>query len=577
MEQSKEGQAGGWNAQQPPLTLPGGRAVNPWLVLASLLLGFFMSLLDATIVNIAISSIQKDLKTDLLTVSWVLNAYSLVFAVLLVTMGRFADQFGRKRMFMIGMVLFSIGSLLCAVSPSIEWLIGFRAIQAIGAAALNPVSLAIIIVVFPPNKRGAAIGVWGASAGLAAAIGPVLGGFLVQNFDWRWIFFVNIPFCVLGLYMVWQFVPESKDNQATRQLDLLGLLTLTVGMFCLVLAIIEGNEWGWTSAGILGLFVGSVVGLALFFFVETRQAQPILDFSLFKIRSFTASSITTFMFSVSIQGAFLILVLYFINAQGLNQLDAAYALIPLPLAAFVLSAVAGRFSNKLNPRYMGIAGMVIQSIGFFALTTLGTDATYLDTAWRAMIIGVGMGLCFQTFPAMAISEVPRPKLGVASGAFNTFRQIGFTIGVAILLSFFSGQIKDNNVQALNRAVDMVKADNNLPEQVRSNIATNLQTTAAQIQANGGGRNSAGASQFDLTTLADRIPNGQALKPELQSLNTRISTEFKQASVNAFTATWLISAIIALLGIIPAFFNRALQPAPARGREQSESPVAVDMA
>src|SRR6476469_8156274 len=187
---SETNSGGGWGGkpQAAIMPLPGGRALNPWLALIALLFGFFMSLLDATIVNIALTDIETSLKADLTTVSWVLNAYNLVFAVLLVTMGRFADQFGRKRLFMLGMVLFSVGSLLCAVSPNIGFLIASRAIQAVGAAALNPVSLAIITVIFPPQRRGAAFGIWGALAGLASAVGPVLGGFLVQAFDWRAIF-----------------------------------------------------------------------------------------------------------------------------------------------------------------------------------------------------------------------------------------------------------------------------------------------------------------------------------------------------------------------------------------------------
>ena len=231
---------------EPTLTFR-GRPVNPWLVLVSLVFGFFMSLLDITIVNIAIPNIQSKLNTDLTTVTWVLNAYSLVFAMLLVTIGRFADQYGRKRIFMIGMVIFSIASLMCALAPTMEsllggraiyWLIGFRAFQAIGAASLNPVSLAIIMAVFPPQRRGAAIGIWGALSGIAAAVGPVLGGFLVQNFDWRWIFFVNLPFCVIGLVMVTLFVPETRDPRTTRSIDVPGMLTLSAAMFCLVLAII---------------------------------------------------------------------------------------------------------------------------------------------------------------------------------------------------------------------------------------------------------------------------------------------------------------------------------------------------
>jgi EmrB/QacA subfamily drug resistance transporter len=545
---------------QPVLTIR-GRPVNPWLVLVSLVFGFFMSLLDVTIVNIAIPSIQNNLNTDLTTVTWVLNAYSLVFAILLVTMGRFADQFGRKRIFMLGMVIFSIGSLLCALSPTmawltgwpaINWLIGFRAFQAIGAAALNPVSLAIIIAVFPRERRGAAIGVWGALSGLAAAAGPVLGGFLVQNFDWRWIFFVNLPFCIVGLFMVAMFVPETRERGTSKKLDPLGLMTLSIAMFCLVLAIIQGNDWGWTSTPILSLFAGALVALVLFFIVESKVSEPIVDFSLFKIRSFSASSVAMFLFGIAIQGAFLILVLYFIDAQGYTQLDAAYAILPIPLASFVVSAFSGAFSQKINPRISGIIGMALLAIGFFALATLNVNSTFLDTTWRGLIIGAGMGLCFQSFPNMALSEVPRAKLGVGSGVFNTFRQIGFVLGVAILISLFVGQIKTNIQQATTNSIQIVQNNTTIPDQFHQPIIKGLQSAGSNMNSN-----QVKPQSVDLTQFAQFAPPQyrEQARASLKTLSDQIAAEFKNAVLNAFTATWIAAAMFALLGLVGAFFTR----------------------
>ncbi len=531
------------------------KQVNPWLVMISLMFGLFMALLDVTIVNIALPDIQAKLNTDLATVSWALNAYNLGFAVLLVTMGRFADIFGRKLIFMIGMVLFSVGSLLCALSPSVEWLIGFRALQAMGAAALNPVSLAIILAVFPYERRGAAIGIWGAMSGLASAVGPLLGGFLVQTFDWRSIFFVNLPFCVIGLIMVALFVPNLKDEQASRRIDFLGLVTLSVTLFCLVLGIIQGNSWGWLSAPVLGLFAGSVVALALFVFVELRQKEPIVDVTLFKIRSFVASNLAMFLFGIAVQGAFLILVLYFENALGYDALHAAYATIPAPLAAFVISALTGRFGRQIGPKLLGIIGLTGLAIGLGLLCTLSLDSTPFDTTWRGVILGASIGLCFTSFPNLSLAEVPRDKLGVGSGVFNTFRQVGFTLGVAILISLFSGQVKPNIDQARSNSVAIVQADTKLPPPLKSGIVAGLQKAQSNTTAGEGGSSNT-AQQFNLPGLADRIPNGQSLKPELANLQTQISNEFKLALVNAFKFTWVVSAIVALLGLIPAFVTRA---------------------
>ena len=253
-------------------------------------------MLDTTIVNIAIPSIQTGLSADLPSISWALNAYNLMYAVLLITVGRFADQYGRKRLFLIAMVLFSLGSLGCALAqacgrisgtPAMSWLIGFRALQGVGAAGLTPVSLAIMMAVFPRNIRGAALGVWGAVAGMGAACGPIIGGLLVQAFDWRWIFLVNLPIAAVGIVLTVLRVPETRGSALSRRIDVPGLLTLTMAILCLVVAIIEGNEWGWSSVPILSLFGAAVGSMILFVLVEGWQRAPLVDLSLFKAWSFT--------------------------------------------------------------------------------------------------------------------------------------------------------------------------------------------------------------------------------------------------------------------------------------------------
>ncbi|QBD76716.1 DHA2 family efflux MFS transporter permease subunit [Ktedonosporobacter rubrisoli] len=561
--------------EQFTFTLRNGKIANPWLALGALMFGFFMALLDVTIVNIALSDIASKLNTDLTTATWVLNAYSLVFAVLLVSIGRFADQFGRKLIFMAGMVVFSLGSLLCALAPSIGVLIAARAFQAIGAAALNPISLAIIISIFPPQKRGAAISVWGAAAGIASAVGPVLGGFLVQNFDWRAIFFVNIPFCIIGLIMVALFVPETRQINGSKGIDLPGLLVLSIAMFCLVLAIMQGNAWGWGSLTVLALLAATLVGLVLFVFIETRQKDPIVDFSLFKIRSFTASNISMFLFGVAIQGAFLMMVLYYINAQGNDQLNAAYAILPIPLTSFVVSLLSGAFSRFLNPRIMGTVGLAALTIGFILTFLTNADTSYLDMAWRLTFLGIGMGLGFQNFPTFALSDIPRTKLGVGSGIFNTFRQIGFALGVAILIAIFTSQIMPNIDQARENSVQIVSQDSKLPPQLRSSIIEGLKRSSASTPASAEDASSSSSNRasFDLSKLADKIPGpaGQALKPELRSLNDSIAHQFKEGIINDFRLTWLVSAIFAAIGTIVSLITASERRKPAQDT-QSEPPL-----
>lgn len=542
--------------EEPHLFHPDGKAVKPWMVLLSLMIGVFMALLDGTIVNIAFTAIQNELNSDATTTSWVLNAYSLVFAVLLVTAGRFADQFGRKRMFMTGMVLFSLGSLLCALSPSIEWLIGFRALQAIGAAALNPISLAIITVVFPEKKRGAAIGMWGGLTGLAMGLGPIIGGFLVENFEWRSIFFVNIPFCIAGLIMVWINVPESRDPTAPKGIDLPGTLLMSAGLFALALGIMNGNSWGWGSPSILGLFGGALLAFILFYLIELKQEHPIIDFKLFKISSFTGSSLAMLLFGIGIQASMLILVLYFISGRGYSELDAAYALLPMPVAGFLVSGMFSGFSNKVSLRMLGIVGLLMSGGGLMLLSLVDYQASYWDVMWRSVLSGMGLGLCFMTFSSVVLSEVPHGKVGVGSGVFNTFRQVGFALGVAIMISFFTGAIKDNMVEARSRAVAIVQSDTAIPQPVRNMISDQFKASSNQPVKMGQG---AGMPQMNLAAMAEKMPGGQALLPQLNDLSKRIGDEFNKAVVESFAATWRLGGIFVLLGVIPAALARKKKP------------------
>ena len=547
-----------------PIYTVRGKPVRPWLVLGSLVFGFFMALLDTTIVNVAIPTIQTSLKTDLNTVSWVLNAYNLVFAVLLVTLGRFADQYGRKRLMMIGMVVFTAGSLLCSVAetignatgtPAINWLIGFRVLQGMGAAGLNTISLAVIISVFPAHKRGAAIGVWGALSGLASAFGPVLGGFLIENFDWRYIFFVNLPFCIVGLIMIGLFVPETHNSRVSKRIDIPGMLFLTITIFCLVLAFIQGNVWGWSSSIIIGLFAGSLVGFVLFVLVELKQKEPIVDFRLFRIISFSGANITMFLFGIAIQGQFLMMVLFFQNARGFDQIHAAYAVLPAPIAAFIISIICGRLSRRINPFYMGITAMIAIALGFFLVDFTTVDSSFFELAWKNVILGIGIGMIFQTLPSISLSEIPPAKLGVASGVFNTFRQVGMTLGIAILLSMFVGQLQTHLPNAVTTSTQLVQKSS-LSVQTKQSIITGVQKAATSANATAeAGSNS--SNTVDLTKYASLIPSQvpvaqkNSIIAALRSLSTLINREFDIQITNAFDSAWWISTFVALAGVISA--------------------------
>jgi EmrB/QacA subfamily drug resistance transporter len=567
-----------------PTLMVRGKPVRPWLVLTAVAFGLFMSLLDMTIVNIAIPAIQTNLKTNLTNVSWILDAYNLVFAVLLVTVGRLADQYGRKLILTICMSIFTVGSLLCGLSQAIatmtgasgiDLLIGFRGLQAVGAAGLSPISLAITMAVFPAEKRGRAISVWAAISGLAAAIGPVLGGVLVENLDWRYIFFVNIPLCIIGLVMITLFVPALRTTGTDKHIDITGIFLLTLGIFCLVFAIIQGNTWGWSSTAILLLFALAAIALILLVIVELRQKDPILDFHFFRLASFTGANIVTLLFGIVTQGIVLMLTLYYINARGFDEIHAAYAIVPVPIATFIASVIISRVSHKLNPYIMGIVGMVFLTVCFFLLFTLKTNTSYIDVAWRSILYGIGMGIILQSQSIIALSEVPSDKYGVGSGIFNTFRQIGFTLGVAILISIFSAHLKPNLQQAANTSIQQVQANTVLPAQMKTGIDSSLQQSVNNTSVSAAGSSGTGTQNINLTKLANQLPPQTpapvktAITNALQHLTTTIKNAFLNQLVNTFKMTWLVSALLSAVGIIPAVILFLLYPTPPQKRKMNK--------
>lgn len=537
--------------------------MNLWLALIALSFGFFMSVLDTSIVNISLPTIQMQFHTDLITTGWISYAYNLTFAVLMITVGRFADQYGRKRLFLLGIGIFGLGSLLCATSPSIGWLVGFRVLQACGAALLNTVSLAIITAVFPADKRNAALGIWGAIALSAAAFGPVLGGILVQDINWNAIFLINLPFCIAGFLMTLRYVPETYDSATSKKIDFPGLAALSTTLFCLALAIIKGSDWGWTSGGTLALFGAAIVSLFVLIQVEIKQDDPMIDMKLFLIPSFSASSLAMLLYDAALQGSILIIGLYYMNTQGYTQLDAAYRIIPVPLTAFAVSLLSSRINRSITPPMKVLIGMALFVVGFVLLSMLPTHASYPDIIWRALIIGIGTGLCFGALPAIALVEVPRSKLGVGSGVFNTARQIGFTLGVTILLSLLTSQMKGNLATVHHNVTSTVQMSTILPPQLRNDVVTRLSHTIAAVQQSESIRSVSTAAQIS------QLASGKAFQPLLMTLNGYTDDLIQEALVNAFKMTWLIAGLIALLGV-PLILFIAL----SQQKKQAVSPMPV---
>lgn len=404
-----------------------------WGALAILCVGVFMLLLDGTVVNLAIPSILRAFGASYSQVQWVMDAYLLVFAVLLITSGRLGDLFGRRRMFSVGLGLFTLSSLACGLAPGIGWLIGFRALQGLGGALMMPNTLSIIANIFVPEERGKAMGFWGGVSGFSLALGPSLGGLLVDAASWRWIFLINVPIGVILFFFGLRYVPESTDPTSVKQMDLPGVSVLTAALFCLTFALIEGQNYGWRSGLIIGLFVAAVLGLALFVGIERRQVQPLMDLSLFKIRTYTVTNAVGLIMSFGMMGVFFLLPVFLQAVLGYSAIKAGLVMTPLAAVVIVASPLSGTLSDRIGPKWLMVSGMLVAALGFF-LTRREMQA---DASWPSFVLpfavsGFGIGMVMPPMTSAVMGSVAPERAGQASGMISSTRQIGSVLGIAVM-------------------------------------------------------------------------------------------------------------------------------------------------
>ncbi|MFI5934272.1 MFS transporter [Actinoplanes sp. NPDC051494] len=411
----------------PPLT-PRRRM----LVLAICCMSLFIVGLDITIVNIALPSLRDELDAPVSGLQWVIDAYSLVLASLLMLAGSTADRIGRRRVFQTGLALFTLGSLLCSVAPGLGWLIAFRAVQAVGGSMLNPVAMSIITNTFTePRERARAIGVWGAVVGLSMAMGPLLGGVLVESLGWRSIFWVNIPVGVAAIVLAALFVPESRAprprrfDPAGQALVLLLLATVTFG-------IIEGPAAGWTSPEILGCFVAGAVALAVLVPYEKRRAQPLLDLNVFRSVPFTGAALIAVLAFGGLGGFLFLNALYLQDARGLSALHAGLYTLPMALTTAVVAPLSGRIVGSRGPRLpLILAGSAI-ALAMLPLSRLTATTPVAVLAVSYVLFGFGFGMVNAPITNTAVSGLPRAQAGVAAAIASTSRQVGSSLGVAVI-------------------------------------------------------------------------------------------------------------------------------------------------
>ena len=408
-----------------------------WKVLLVTAVAVFMAFLDVTIVNVAFPSIQEEFpETSLAGLSWVLNAYNIVFAALLVPAGRLADLLGRRRMFFVGMGLFLAASALCGLAPSAEVLVGARVLQAAGAALLVPTSLGLLLPEFPPERRATATALWGAVGGVAAATGPSLGGLLIEWADWRLVFFVNLVLGAAALVPARRLLRETRDPDRGAVPDALGIVLLAGGVGAVSLAIVEAPDWGWGDPRVLAAFAASALLLAAFVWRSLAHPHPVLEFSLFRVRSFAAACAGVGVFALGFYAVLLANILFLTSVWGYSILQAGFAVTPGPLMAATSSALAGRMIDRYGQRVSAAPGGLLFAMGcvLFAVG-LGSEPAYLTEFLPATILtGIGVGLSFAGWSSAAVAELPPARFATGSAISSCFRQLGAVLGISVLIA-----------------------------------------------------------------------------------------------------------------------------------------------
>jgi EmrB/QacA subfamily drug resistance transporter len=437
-----------------------------WLTLGCVAFALFMVMLDNTVVNVALPSIQRDLGIGLSELQWTVNAYALTFAVLMLTGGKLADFLGRRRVFISGLAIFTASSLACGLATSGEMLIAARTVQGVGAALMMPATLSIISATFPVHQRGLAIGIWAGVSAMALAIGPLVGGLLTQHIDWGWIFFINVPVGVLAIIASGFLIRESRDTSAEQRLDLPGLVTSGVALFALTFALIEANDYGWTSPAILSLFAVAGIAFVAFVLLELHQRAPMLDLSLFRSGTFAGANIVVLLVFLAMFGVFFFVSLYVQGILGYSAVQAGALFLPMTVLIMLVAPVAGKLSDRVGSRWLIVGGMMLLTVHLLLLSTLDVDSTFWNILPALILGGLGMSLTMTPATAAAIGSVPVAKAGIGSGVLNTFRQVGGALGIAVIGAIVASQIS------------IAPGTPGFPEQFMDGFSTALRVAAA---------------------------------------------------------------------------------------------------
>jgi EmrB/QacA subfamily drug resistance transporter len=403
-----------------------------WWTLGTVSVGLFVIMLDNTVVNVALPAMQQSLGMTLSELEWVVAGYALTFAALMLTGGKLADLLGRRMIFSVGLAIFTGASLACGLAPNGGFLIGARVVQGFGGALMNPATLSIITATFPPRQRGTAIGIWAGVSAMALAIGPLVGGLLTEHVNWNWIFFINVPIGILGLVAIQAFVDESRDTSHEQRPDVPGLVASGIGLFALTYAFIEANSFGWGSGRILAAFAVAAVALVVFVVLEQRQRLPMLDLSLFRNRTFAGANTAMLFVGLAMFGTFFYVSLYMQNVLGYSPVQAGASFLPMTCLIILIAPRAGKLSDHYGSRWLVGGGMGLLAVMLLYYSTLGAHESFWAVLPGLLLGGFGMGLTMTPVTAAAMSAVAVDKAGVGSAVLNSSRQVGGSLGIAVM-------------------------------------------------------------------------------------------------------------------------------------------------
>jgi EmrB/QacA subfamily drug resistance transporter len=425
-----------------------GRAqAHPNLILGICCLGLLMVAMDATIVNVALPSIRQDLAASISGLQWVIDAYTMVVASLLMLAGSMADRFGRRRVYQTGMALFVVGSLLCSVAPDIHGLVAFRIVQAVGATMLNPVAMSIIANTFhEPKARARAIGIWGAVAGVAMALGPVIGGALTESIGWRSIFWVNLPVGIATMLLAARFIPESKAPRA-RRVDPVGQMLVFVILASVTYAVIEGPHSGWSSTTIIGLFATAALSLIALLIYEARHAEPLIDVRFFRSASFSSATLIAVCSFSAFSGFLFLNALYLQEVRGLSAFHTGLCTLPLALATILCSPLSGRLVASHGTRPPLLISGAATAVSALIMTQLTATTPLSLLLLTYVIFGIGFGMVNAPITNTAVSGMPKAQAGLAAAIASTSRQVGASLGVALAGTILAGHVHNGFAEA----------------------------------------------------------------------------------------------------------------------------------